>query len=273
MESTLSTSEITIFFGTGILIMVALALVMVSYSNRAQRRILTQRMEAQSAELRHQQVLLQHNLLVQEEERQRIAAQLHDDIGSKLGVLHLTFHRLRRADAQDGQFDVMFNEINDLIAVTMDTTRRISHELLPPTLEDFGLIEALYEFCEGIRKTGAVGIQFEHTATRSDLADANIALHLFRIVQELTNNSLKYAHATQIGIQLLKEGNSLRLRYTDNGDGFDLANTPAKGMGLKNLQNRTKIIGATCQIHTAPNQGFEMEVIWEKPAPATPERV
>lgn len=257
MESNLQPTEIIVFAGIGILIMVALALVMISYANRAQRRILTQHMQAQSAELRHQQDLLQRNMIVQEEERQRIAAQLHDDIGSKLGVLHLTFHRLRRTEPQSEQYGPMCEEITGLIATTLDTTRRISHELLPPTLEDFGLVEALREFCEGVRKTGAVEIQLEHTVTRADLRDAATELNLFRIVQELTTNTLKYAHASLITVQLKKNEDKIELRYSDNGQGFDLAHTGSKGLGLKNLENRARIIAGEWKINTSPGQGFE----------------
>ena len=266
MESSLSATEIVVFFGAGILIMIALALVMVSYTNRAQRRIMTQRMETQAAELRHQQELLQRNLLVQEEERQRIAAQLHDDIGSKLGVLHLAFHRLRRTEDKEKQAESMYDEINHLISNALETTRRISHELLPPTLEDFGLLEALYEFFESIRKTGAVDIRFEHNLHRSDLPDAATELHLFRIVQELSNNSLKYAQAATIEVELLKnDAGAIRFHYRDDGRGFDLANTVSKGLGLRNLQNRAKMIHADMHIRTAPEQGFELTLELRKP--------
>jgi signal transduction histidine kinase len=257
MESSFSSSEILLFVGTGILIMVALAIVMVSYSNRAQRRILQQRMEAQAAELRHQQELVQRNLSTQEEERKRIAANLHDDIGAKLGVLHLTFHRLRRAAPSTAEYEPMFEEITGLIAQTMDSARRISHELLPPTLEDFGLSAALEEFCESVRKTGAVEITLENDLERSEIGDPTTELNLFRIVQELTNNTLKYAQATQIQIRLWKQSDSKRLSYRDNGRGFDLEAIKGKGLGMKNLENRAKIIGGHWELSTAPGQGFE----------------
>ncbi|MBL7783069.1 MAG: sensor histidine kinase [Saprospiraceae bacterium] len=266
MENSLSPTEIILFFGAGILIMIALALVMISYSSRAQRRILTQRMENQAAELRHQQELLQRNLLVQEEERQRIAAQLHDDIGSKLGVLHLAFHRLRRADQTEKSTEPMYEEINALIANALDTTRRISHELLPPTLEDFGLLEALSEFFESVRNTGAVTVQFEHNVLRSDFSDPATELHLFRIVQELTNNSLKYASAHHIAVHLTKDDHhKIHLRYTDDGKGFDQESMVSKGLGFRNLQNRTRMIGAEFQLRTAPGQGFEMNIMMPLP--------
>lgn len=262
MESGFQASEIIAFAGTGILIMVALALVMVSYSNRAQRRILTQRMQAQAAELRHQQELVQRNLATQEEERKRIAAHLHDDIGSKLGVLHLTFHRLRRADPSTPQYGPMCDEIDCLIANTLDSARRISHELLPPTLEDFGLTTALEELCEQVRKTGAVDIIFEAHLGRTDIGEANTELNLFRIVQEMLNNTLKYAQASQITIRLARENDQRKLTYRDNGRGFDSTGLERKGLGLKNLESRAKIIGGSFSLKTAVGQGFEAEVIF-----------
>lgn len=258
MESQLQSSAIILFAGIGVLIIMALVLVMVSYANRAQRRILTQRMEAQATEINHQQELLERNLAVQEDERQRIAAQLHDDICSKLGVLHLTFHRLRRTETEKEQYGEMCDEINNLIADTLETTRRISHELVPPTLEGFGLLEALDELCEQIRNTGAVDIRFEHNITRADLQDVTTELNLFRIVQELSNNSLKYAEASFIQVQIMKEEEVIRLLYSDNGKGYDMKENESRGLGLKNIKNRAKIIGAQHVISTSPDHGFEL---------------
>ena len=233
---------------------------MISYANRAQRRILTQRMQAQAAEIRHQQELVQRNLATQEEERKRIAAHLHDDIGSKLGVLHLTFHRLRRTEPSHGQYGPMCDEIDGLIANTLDAARSISHELLPPTLEDFGLTTAIEELCEQVRKTGAVDIAFEHHLERAEIGDPDTELNLFRIVQELLNNTLKYAQATQVNIRLARENDQKKLTYRDNGRGFDSTALERKGLGLRNLESRAKIIGGRFSLKTAVGKGFEAEV-------------
>ncbi|MBL7804889.1 MAG: sensor histidine kinase [Saprospiraceae bacterium] len=260
MESAQFSSEILLFVGTGILIMVALAMLVVIYTGRAQRRILLQRMETQAAELRHQEELVQHNLATQEEERKRIASNLHDDIGSKLGVLHLTFHRLRRTETNTDQYAAMCEEIDGLIATTLDTTRRISHELLPPTLEDFGLQAALEELCEGIRKTGAVEINLDNQLERNEIGDATTELNLFRIVQELCSNTLKYARATRINILLLKTPTGRQLYYSDDGQGFDPDTSAGKGLGMKNLESRAKLINGNLTIQTAPGQGFEAKI-------------
>lgn len=260
MSSDFQTSEIVLMVGLGILIMVALSLIMVAFAGKAQRRILQQRMDTQALELRYQQELVQKNLQTQEEERQRIAAHLHDDIGSKLGVLHLAFHRLIRLPAPSEEHDQMKAEIDDLIANALGRVRAISHELLPPTLEDFGLIEALKELCDHIRKTGALDVQLQTELERADTGDAATELHLFRIVQELCNNTLKYAQADRIIIQLQRRAGKKQLLYSDNGRGFDPDTVVRKGLGLKNLESRAKMIGAELNIQTAPGKGFHASV-------------
>lgn len=241
-----------------LLLLVVWILLLRSIKQKAQIKNLQQNLEVQSTELKHQQDLLHRNLSLQEDERHKIAAQLHDDICSKLGVLHLSFHRLRRTDTAKEQYVEMCDEINELIADTLETTRGISHELVPPTLEGFGLLEALDELCEQVRNTGAVDIRFEHNITRADLNDVTTELNLFRIVQELTNNSLKYAEASFIQVKIQKEETEIKLHYSDNGNGFDPDENPSNGIGLKNIKSRAKIIGAQHHISTAPGQGFEL---------------
>jgi signal transduction histidine kinase len=267
MESNFQPQTLLFFFGLSIVIMIVLALLVVAYSSQAQRRLWAQKMQTQQIQLEHQQELLERNLLVQEEERQRIAAQLHDDIGSKLGVLHLAFHRLRRTETDSEPYAPLCEEIEELIGNTLKTTRRISHELLPPTLEDFGLIEALREFSESILRTGAVDFRLVCDLTRADLPDASVELNLFRIVQELTNNSLKYGQATEITVQLCRETDRLALHYRENGQGFDAEHMQSRGLGLKNIENRVRIIKGTWVLHSAPGQGVQVQVWWPPDKP------
>lgn len=250
---------ITLLILITLLLLICVVLLLATYTNRKQLRELSLQGDSQKLELQHQQELLEGNLRMQESERQRIAAQLHDDVCSKLGVLHLTFHRLRRTEPANEQYTEMCDEINELIGETLGITRKISHELVPPTLEGFGLLEALEELCEQIRNTGAVDIQFEHNVTRTELGDVSTELNLFRIVQELANNTLKHAEASFITLELRKEDAFVRLAYRDNGVGFDMKNHPAKGLGLKNIYSRAKMLGASTQLSTAPEHGFEME--------------
>lgn len=261
MESNTFSSQLLLFSGIGILIMMALGLLALMLSNRVQKRLLKEQMDKQALELSHQEELLIHNIKIQEEERQRIAAQLHDDIGSKLGVLHLTLHRLRKSEHSSEQYIEVFEEISGLIANTLETTRRISHELLPPTLEGFGLVEAINEFCDTVRRTKVVEVTFDHNFSKSDLPESATELHLFRILQELVNNTLKYAAARNIVISLLQDEATIRLSYSDDGSGFDLENTISRGLGLRNIINRARMIGGELQLSSAPNMGFQAKLL------------
>lgn len=240
--------------------MLLLALSLVLFFLFSQRKLHHQQLEARMAELRHQEELVQRNLSTQEEERRRIAVNLHDDIGSKLGVLNLTFHRLRRSLPSEEEQVHLFDEIHGVITGAMDSARKISHGLLPPTLEDFGLVEALQELCEGIRKTGALKIHFESNLERSEIGDKSTELNLFRIAQELSNNTLKYAQASQMTMTLKKEGDHRIFHYEDNGVGFDRSQIRSRGLGMKNLESRVKIIQGACEIQTAPGKGFQVTI-------------
>lgn len=250
-------SDVGVLVAIGTLIMVALAMLMVAYSNSAQKKLMQQRMDTQALELRYQQELVQKNLLTQEEERQRIASNLHDDIGSKLGVLHLTFHRLNRMPPGSAEQSEMFGEIDHLIATTLNSVRRISHELLPPTLEDFGLVEALKELIEPIRKSSGLDIRFENTLAPEDFESPQTELNLFRIVQEMLNNTLKHAGANHILIEMGSANQKKYLLYRDDGRGFDKAVVQRRGLGLKNLESRARIIGAQTTFFSEPGKGFE----------------
>lgn len=246
-----------------LILLLLAALVFVGWMFLQQRRKLKQLsklLHNQSIEMKRQQQLWEGNLLAQEAERQRIAAQLHDEVCTKMGVLHLTFHRLRRTEPDKQEYEEMCDEINELIGETLGLTRRISHELVPPTLEGFGLVEALEEWCEQIRNTGSADVRLQHNLERSDLGDVNSELNLFRIIQELCNNTLKHASASFITIDLHKEEEVIAFQYCDNGIGFDPENLSDKGFGLQNIMNRAKMIGATVAMSTAPDHGFEIRL-------------
>ncbi len=256
MESGFQASEIIFLMSIGILIMVALALSLVWFSNRAQKQILRQQMHNQQIELQYQQELIQKNLLVQEEERRRIASDLHDEIGSKLNVLHLNMHRLRKMEPQTDGFDETVEDINGLISNTIDATRRISHELMPPTLEDFGLIEALKELGQHVSQSGAAEVDFSSEVARAAIGDANTELNLFRVFQELISNSLRHGKADRIHIRIASAGECIEFHYQDNGKGFDVKETGKKGLGLRNIESRLRIVGAAYQANSKPGEGF-----------------
>ncbi|GAB4423813.1 MAG: hypothetical protein OHK0039_40610 [Bacteroidia bacterium] len=253
--------------GTGIMLLLALAFVL--FFSFSQSKLRNEQLKAQAARLLHQQELLHSNIRTQEQERERIAKDLHDEVGSKLNVVHLYLHQLARRlpDTQETVAELL-TVVNDAIG----TTRRISHDLLPPTLENFGLHVAIEELIDRLQQTQTLHIAFDTVGERPEKIDKLLEINLFRILSELLGNTLKYAQASEIGIHLRQSPDYLTLRYRDNGQGFDPSD-PAhqKGLGMSNIQSRLQMIGGTLDLKSAPGQGarVQIDVKIATPQPAT----
>ena len=250
----------------GILIMLSLALAFIVFFNRSQRKILAEQMRVQQLKLEHQEALLYNNIKTQEEERKRIAKDLHDDVGSKLNVIHLNLHRLKKNAAASPGLEETVSDIFGVINDTIDTTRRISHDLLPPTLENFGLADAIKELCEGYQRTSALNMQFDHMQSEDRPIEKMVELNLFRILQELISNSIKHGQATQVIIRLLASNKELRLEYQDNGQGFDPDHLNKKtGLGMQNIESRLQMCKAQHTIASQPGAGFSFNIKYPYP--------
>lgn len=261
LESGLQENTFVFLMIIGILIMLALALAFVIYVNFSQKKILQEKMRHQQLAYEHQEALLHSTILTQEKERKRIARELHDEIGSKLNVIFLNMHRLKKFTDAETEMANITSEVNTLIHTTIDTTRRISHDLLPPTLEEFGLIEAIKELRDSYLRTGSVKIHFELLHHEKKIADQLIELSLFRILQELISNSIKHGRASEIDIKLALQQETIQLAYRDNGQGFDPNFLKAKkGLGMKNIESRLNMIRANHQLWSAPGEGVRMNI-------------
>lgn len=250
----------------GILIMLSLALAFIVFFNRSQRKIVQEKMRVQQLQLEHQEQLLYSTIRTQEEERKRIAKDLHDEVGSKLNVIHLNLHRLRKAAPATPILEETVGEIFEVIHDAIDTTRRISHDLLPPTLENFGLKEAIKELCESYRKADNVAFQFNLMQNQDRPTDKMVEVNLFRVLQELISNSLKHAESTEIGIKLWQGFQELRLEYRDNGKGYDMPKQePPKGLGMQNIESRMNMIKADYTLDSSPGKGFLATLKYDYP--------
>lgn len=244
----------------GVLIMLTLALLFVLVLNRSQKKLLVEKNERQALQLKHQQELLHSTILTQEKERKRIAKDLHDEIGSKLNVIHLNMHRLKKHDDGSDTFRETISEVKSIINKTIDTTRRISHDLLPPILEEFGLVEGIKEFTESYNHSGLINIDFQYQISSETKLGKLVELNLFRIIQELTKNSIHHGAAKNIRINLNNSTQKLALSYHDDGKGFDPKKIQKKGLGLRNLESRVDMIGASYQLQSAPGKGVNVEI-------------
>ncbi|HEY4797945.1 MAG TPA: ATP-binding protein, partial [Bacteroidia bacterium] len=147
-----------------------------------------------------------------------------------------------------------------MIGNVINETRNIAHSILPPILKQFGILPALRSLAEQIKNQGNINVVFQ-TYEFSGRLNEKLELALYRIVQEAISNTIRYAEAKNIKIQLIRHPNSLVLIIEDDGKGFDVSKSPdAKGMGLFNIQERAKVFNGNAIINSSPDMGTEIMV-------------
>ncbi len=236
-----------------------LAIVVILFFYFSRKKILQKMEENKDLELIHQRDLVNAVLTTQEEERIRIAQDLHDDISSKLNVISLNSHLLKNKNLTDSEVVEISNNIINFTQNAIESSRRIAHDLYPPVLQNFGLQAGIEELCMDIIATKSVNITHE---TNVDFYKIPIEkhLHLFRIVQELINNSIRHGKAKNIKITCQNNGDKVNFKYTDDGIGFDLVALQSnKGLGMKNIESRVNYLKANLKIKTANYQGVDVE--------------
>ena len=171
----------------------------------------------------------------QEQERKRIAAELHDNIGGMLATLKI-YSDLTLNKDQESEVSRLNEKINNISGKLGDEVRKLSHELDLRTLSGFGLTVAIQHLCEAISDMGKIVVT--SVIDISKPMDDERSLNLYRIVQELFTNTLKHASsATHARIEITQIENELTLIFEDDGQGFDL-NSTKEGMGIQNIRSR-----------------------------------
>lgn len=189
-----------------------------------------------------------------EKERQRLSRELHDGLGPLLTSLKFTVDN----KVTDKELQL---EMKNLVDDTISEIRLMSNALMPSTIVDFGVGAALSNFCESINRSSGVLIYFENLlkAERSEITK-NQEIHIFRIVQELVNNTLKHARAQNIRITLSEFDDFIALFYFDDGKGFDTKQS-LKGSGIINIKERVEICNGTITINSKKGSTtFEIEL-------------
>jgi two-component system, NarL family, sensor kinase len=193
------------------------------------------------AEMLKQQELRSKAVIeAEEKERVRIARELHDGIGQQLSAAKLNVSALQSVTKTDKPEEkTMLQNAVDLIDESIKEVRAVSHSMMPNALIKSGLVSAVREFINKISSTGNLKVNLEIVGLSGRLENT-IETVLFRVLQELVNNIIKHAKATEIGIQLIRHENELTVLVEDNGIGFDVEkmNSEGGGIGLKNIQSR-----------------------------------
>jgi PAS domain S-box-containing protein len=219
---------------------------------------------------RYSKELTTRVLRAQEEERQRIARELHDDTGQQLSTLLIHLDLLAPSIPDDDPLlQAGFERIRTLAQRTLDAVRALSHDLRPTILDDFGLVAAIRWFGDEYTKTFGVPVQIDIRDVPADRLTPETELALFRVTQEALTNSGKYAQATRTGVELEGHDGTVSLTVSDNGRGFDPKGLtgPSRhgGLGLYGMRERIELLGGQFAIEAAPDQGTR--VMAEIPLP------
>lgn len=206
----------------------------------------------------------------QEDERKRIASELHDGLGQTLSALKYQVEAAILVSKGGSDVKVNDENLNNILnsaTSALAELRRISVDLRPSILEDIGLLMTLKWFANEYNKVYAdLNIDLQFNITELDIPDENKSV-IYRIVQESMNNTAKHSDATKIYIHLIKNKSGVLLRITDNGCGFDLKKVMSNkksGLGLKNMEERAVNSGAEFTINSSVTSGTVVQVFWSK---------
>ncbi len=258
-------SGFVIAVGTAVLLTMAIFIVMfVAYYQQKQAK---QQLALKEMQERHRRELMAATFLGQEEERKRLAADLHDGIGTMLSVTKMSLNQVERhLNGNNQRSSLQVQKTRSMIDETMTNVRRISRDLVPTTLDRFGLLPALEELADRASE-GGMDVQIDSPSDLRDLSQ-NISLTLYRISQELINNVIRHARATAVTIQVYclypdsAEG-EVRLSVQDNGVGFDfdvIMENKLGGLGLRNIESRLSVLNGHVTFDVAPGRGSNVHV-------------
>lgn len=245
----------------GVLLLLLMSIAFLSFFFFSRKKIIQKELEKKSAEIEHQKDLIQATILTQENERKRIAQDLHDEISSKLNVIHLNANLLLDGELSSDEYSNVNKSILDITTRTLETSRKIAHDLLPPILEKFGLKSAIEELADDYNSSKKVSISYELNYPKNYL-NKTFELHVFRIIQELINNSIKHGKAKNINLVVTKNNTNLNFVYTDNGVGFDIDRAQfQKGLGMKNIESRIELLKGELTIKSKIDKGVTVKII------------
>lgn len=249
-------NEVVAFIFLAFLLMASIVILFFYFSRK---KIIKNELEKKDLEIKHQKSLLRSIIITQEDERRRIAQDLHDDISSKLNIVSLNSHLLKTPNLSAVEFSEITNNIIDLTKKALENSRRIAHDLLPPVLEKFGLHSGIEELVVEVTSGKTVKVDYQNNLT-FDFDETERHLHIFRILQELINNSIRHGKATHIAIKFDIVDCRETCLYTDNGIGFDSKSaTSQKGLGMKNIESRVNFLNGDLKIKSSLNNGIEVK--------------
>jgi two-component system, NarL family, sensor kinase len=237
-------TTIILIFGTLGMFIMAGAIVFFLFLNH--KNTVQYRNHLQDIERKQQKLLLNASLELQEEERQRIAADLHDDAGPLLATIRLYLNENLVNLDKNTQLQSIYNA-KQIVDDTIMLIRNISHSLMPPTLKNFGLESAIADFFQKINSSAVINASTRFHDYKSKRLDANQELLVYRIIHEVVNNIMKHSGATFIHLTQNNKEKFFYIRIHHDGKGitqekYDKLSSSPRGLGLKNIRSRLELL-------------------------------
>jgi two-component system NarL family sensor kinase len=209
-----------------------------------------------------QQLTATENVLKgEEQERTRLAKDLHDGLGGMLSGIKYSLNTMKGNLIMTPENNQAFERSIDMLDSSIKEMRRVAHNMMPEALVKFGLNTALKDFCNEVNQTGALQVNFQSIGMDNEIIEQTMSITIYRIVQELINNTLKHASAKNAIVQVAKSENSLSVTVEDDGIGFDTSLlNKSKGMGWSNIQNRVDFLKGSLDVRSEKEKGTSVHI-------------
>lgn len=241
-----------ILIGGGVTILI---ISLLSYRNYRQKQKLQQQ-RINELETEKQLTATEAVLKGEEQERTRIAKDLHDGLGGMLSGIKYSFNNMKGNLIMTPDSAQAFERSMDMLDSSIKEMRRVAHNMMPEALVRFGLDTALKDFCNDINKSGALQVSYQSIGVEDATFEQTAAITIYRIVQELINNAMKHAAAKTAIVQVTKSDHQLTITVEDDGRGFDTSIIKGtNGIGWTNIQNRVDFLKGKLDVNSEPGKG------------------
>jgi two-component system NarL family sensor kinase len=215
------------------------------------RRQRMNKQEKDDMKNRFEQTLLKTQLEIQEQTFTYISQEIHDNIGQVLSLARLNLNTLGNSPTNE-----KLEQTDDLLGKAIKDLRDLSHNLQNSRIHDIGIVESVRQLLFSLQKTGRYSTNFQ-SSDHFHILDINTDIILYRMIQEIVNNIIKHASASEIDVSIDSKPDMTTVRISDNGIGFDtsLLKQGRPGIGLQNISNRAKTINATVDLKSSPGNG------------------
>jgi two-component system, NarL family, sensor kinase len=197
----------------------------------------------------------------EEQERTRLAKDLHDGLGGMLSGIKYSFQTMKGNLVMTPENHQAFERSMDMLDSSIKEMRRVAHNMMPEALVKFGLDTALKDFCNDINQSGALQVNYQSIGMENQSIEQTSAIAIYRIVQELINNTMKHAAAKTAIVQVSKTNGEISITVEDDGKGFNpLILQSAKGIGWSNIQSRIEYLKGKLDIQSDPGKGTSIHI-------------